>query len=160
MISGGGLFRPPCFPLLAALDTVPLGFGLQQRACTAGALCLLRNLCNTLLADAIMQWCGTTSTCLTPHPPRALFVAGLDTLDLSGNGIAILPAALSAATSLTHLTLDDNSLLWLNEAATPVLLALSRLQRLEIDNIGNADAPLLREWQLRMPRLRIVPMPV
>ncbi|KAI7837611.1 hypothetical protein COHA_008537 [Chlorella ohadii] len=86
--------------------------------------------------------------------------ACLDTLDLSGNGIAILPAALSAATSLTHLTLDDNSLLWLIEAATPVLLALSRLQRLEIDNIGNADAPLLREWQLRMPRLRIVPMPV
>ena len=93
------------------------------------------------------------------RPSRLWLLAGLHSLDLSGNRFDCLPPALSTATALTHLTLNGCHLMQLTEADTAVLLALPRLQRLEIEGIRSAEPALIQQWQLRMPNLRIVPMP-
>ncbi len=73
------------------------------------------------------------------------------------SGRPIIPQV--TATALTHLTLNGCHLMQLTEADTAVLLALPRLQRLEIEGIRSAEPALIQQWQLRMPNLRIVPMP-
>lgn len=93
-----------------------------------------------------------------PLPP-AVRPAGLHHLDLSRNKFAHLPPALSAATALTCLTLSGNRKLRLREADEAVLLALPRLQRLEINGIAAAAPALLQQLGQHLPRLRIVPTP-
>lgn len=74
-----------------------------------------------------------------PCPPNGL-LTGLHSLDLSRNKFTHLPPALSAATALTCLTLNGNSMLRLRAPDAAVLLALPRLHRLEIEGIAAAAA--------------------
>ena len=86
-----------------------------------------------------------------PHAP--VRPAGLHSLDLSLNKFTHLPPVLSTATALTCLTLSGNSKLRLRAADAAVILALSRLQRLEINGIVAAGPALLQQLQQRLPHL-------
>lgn len=84
-----------------------------------------------------------------------LLPADLESLDLSYDQFARLPAALSTATALTSLSVERNTSLNLGAADAEVLLALPRLRQLHIGGIAAADPGLLHELQLGAPKLTI-----
>lgn len=82
--------------------------------------------------------------------------ADLCSLDLSDNRFTSLPDAISVATGLTSLCLENNRQLALGEADREALLALHNLQQLNLRSIQAADPALLKELRARMPRLSIL----
>lgn len=78
--------------------------------------------------------------------------ADLRCLDLGNNSIATLPAALSAATSLTRLELDGNPALALSASDVDILSVLPYL-RILVMKRDNTPTRVLRSLYRRMPAL-------
>ncbi|EFN53320.1 hypothetical protein CHLNCDRAFT_137019 [Chlorella variabilis] len=84
--------------------------------------------------------------------PPGPYLQDLRCLDLGNNSIATLPAALSAATSLTRLELDGNPALALSASDVDILSVLPYL-RILVMKRDNTPTRVLRSLYRRMPAL-------
>lgn len=138
----------PCGPSCAALPPA-------EAAHTAD--CSRRQLrCSGCKYVGLLN-CRFEAATLPPAP-----YTGLSSLDISGNAFARLPPVLSSATTLTRLTIDEDTASGLCscEASLAMLRTLPRLQGLEVGHIAAAGpASHFDDLQARLPNLSVVATP-
>lgn len=115
-----------------------------------GACCGIQ-MCCVVSHLQLPSACRNQSRAVHHFPLRS----GLESLDLSCNNLDRLPPALTAASSLTSLSLARSNRLVLNDAdIDDVLSHLTHLRRLHLD-VGRMPLHVLGQLSQRMPQLHI-----